>query len=68
MSFPTEAKVLAGLFKDSTKAERQVNALKDYVAMVPYNEVSFDTNLTVQVDGESVVLVPGTHFFAAPKY
>ena len=68
VSFPTEAKVLAGLFKDSTKAERQVNALKDYVAMVPYNEVSFDTNLTVQVDGESVVLVPGTHFFAAPKY
>jgi isoleucyl-tRNA synthetase len=66
ISFPKDNSVLSKLF--TVKPEIQSSALKDYVGMIPYNEIDFEKNLTVEIDGESATLVPGTHFFEAPSY
>jgi len=57
-----ENESLLKLFKDGGSV-RQVDALKSYVGGLPYTSIQFDAPLSVSVDGQSVSLTPGTHFF-----
>ena len=65
VSFVDDAK-LSTLFGDASApaVQRGIQALKCYVGDLPYASVSFDSPLAVTVDGVTVQLVPGTHFFA----
>lgn len=65
VSFVDDAK-LSTLFGDASApaVQRGIQALKCYVGDLPYASLSFDSPLAVTVDGVTVQLVPGTHFFA----
>jgi hypothetical protein len=64
VSFVDDA-TLAKLFvgANGSAVQRSVEALKCYIGNLTYASLSFDAPLSVTVDGVSVQLVPGTHFF-----